>query len=360
MTVRIIEGDCRDILRTLPDESVHCIVTSPPYWGLRDYGVAGQIGLEASVHDWVLELVRVFREARRVLRADGTLWLNLGDSYVGTRGAAWGPSDAAGKARGMTAAAMTASRRRDDAPVPRSDVRVAGLKPKDMIGQPWRVAFALQADGWWLRSEIIWHKLNPMPESATDRPTKAHETIFLLSKSAKYFYDAEAIAEKASPNTNARYASAKGQPFGMSNWTRGGDDHSAVDHSRRKLETTGVGFGHGYDKTPKPRAKQNASFDAAMREMRDTRNSRTVWPLVSEPFKEAHFATFPTEVPRRGILAGCPEGGTVLDPFGGAGTTGLVADRLQRDAILIELSPAYADMARRRIAGDAPLFAEVA
>ncbi|MBX3703968.1 MAG: site-specific DNA-methyltransferase [Steroidobacteraceae bacterium] len=361
MTVSILSGDCRDLLRTLPDESVHCIVTSPPYWGLRDYGVAGQIGLESTVDIWVNEMVEVFRECRRVLRDDGTLWLNLGDSYAGNRSAAWGPpsesSTLVGNGHlggGPKLKSMTDSRRRDNAKCPRSDVRVAGLKPKDMVGQPWRVAFALQADGWWLRSEIIWFKLNPMPESVIDRPTRSHETIFLLSKSARYYFDGGAIAEPASPNTHARYAQ-NGGPVPTSGWADGDGPHDAVAHSRGRRK-------HGTDAEARNRGriKATASFAAGTREMLETRNTRTVWPLVAEPFREAHFATFPTEIPRRCILAGCPEGGTVLDPFGGAGTTGLVADRLQRDAILIELNPVYAEMARCRIQGDAPLFVEVA
>ncbi|MCA3109849.1 MAG: site-specific DNA-methyltransferase [Rhodocyclaceae bacterium] len=402
-------------MRTLKPGSVQTCVTSPPYWGLRDYGVAGQIGLEASVADWVREIVDVMREVRRVLRDDGTLWLNLGDSYVGNRGVAWGPSPSSTEAR-----AMTASRRRDDAQIPRSDVRVSGLKPKDLVGQPWRVAFALQDDGWYLRQEIIWHKPNPMPESVRDRCTKAHETVFLLSKSERYFFDADAIAEPCSESTHARLAQdvqsqiggtranggvradrpmkalAPRMPFG---WETGLGSHSTLqrataavrlpgnkkpakgqaayeagDEARRTKagllayaqraagQNNGVGWGYTDGQDAKPRAvrpKNNESFNEAMAIMPARRNKRSVWTVASEPFKGAHFATFPTALIEPCILAGSRTGDTVLDPFGGAGTTGLVADRLQRHAILCELNPEYAAMARRRIEGESPLFAEV-
>jgi DNA modification methylase len=316
MSIQIIEGDCRDVLATLPDQSVHCCVTSPPYFGLRDYGVDGQIGLEPTPNEFVAELVAVFREMRRVLRDDGTLWLNLGDSYVTTPpGNKSKPKDVDGLYG-----------RRQDMQIGHGEDRDAiwacgkssGLPHKNLLGMPWRVAFALQADGWYLRQDIIWHKPNPMPESVTDRCTKAHEYVFLLSKSARYFYDQAAIAEPASyPDDGIRVATPKNAALGLKPTRE---------------------YGH-----------QNG----------DTRNARSVWTIAAQPFKEAHFATFPPDLADRCIKAGCPKGGTVLDPFGGAGTTGLVADRLQRNAVLIELNPAYADIARRRIAGDAPLFAEV-
>jgi DNA modification methylase len=311
MTVRILRGDCREVLRTLPAESVHCVVTSPPYFGLRDYGVAGQIGLEASPDEFVDELVAVFREARRVLRPDGTAWVNLGDTYAG-----------GGNGGGGTFAAERANWR---VVPPRSGQRasVNGLKPKDLVGVPWRVAFALQADGWYLRQDIIWSKPNPMPESVRDRCTKAHEYLFLLSKSERYYYDADAIAEQGS----GRIAGNK---------TPTADRDGIIEHAAN---------GHGI-------------FSAQQRPC-DTRNKRSVWEVTTQPFPEAHFATFPPALIEPCILAGCPKGGTVLDPFGGAGTTGLVADRHGRDAILIELNPDYADMAERRIRSDAPLFAEV-
>jgi DNA modification methylase len=317
MSVRIIAGDCREVLRTLDDESVHCCVTSPPYFGLRDYGVDGQIGLKQTPAEFVEQIVGVMREVRRVLRDDGTLWLNLGDSYCSTD--KWGGGGNTGK---QTVA--------DDGSVPSWAVRarrqpMPGVKPKDLIGVPWRVAFALQADGWWLRQDIIWHKPNPMPESVRDRCTKAHEYLFLLTKSERYYFNADAIAEAANCPEGAGNAS--------------GNSYIALAETDPRMRTK-----------------------AGLAEIgpRDTRNKRSVWTVSTQPFSEAHFATFPPALIEPCIAAGCPDGGIVLDPFGGAGTTGLVADRLQRHAVLIELNPAYVEIAQRRIVGDAPLFAEVA
>lgn len=310
MSVRILTGDCRTILPTLDAGSVQCCVSSPPYFGLRDYGVAGQIGVEQTPAEYVEQLVAVFREVRRVLRDDGTLWLNLGDSYAANRGYQVPDSKHidVGNSMGST--------------VP------PGLKPKDLIGIPWRVAFALQADGWYLRSDIIWHKNNPMPESVKDRPTRAHEYIFLLSKRATYYYAAAAIAEQSSPQQaahNAKYA----KPY---------DNHARIAAGQPgNVNHAGI---HG-------------------RPGDGTRNKRSVWTVATSPYPDAHFATFPPALIEPCILAGCPKGGTVLDPFGGAGTTGLVADRLGRDAVLIELNPEYAAMAERRIHNDAPLFSDV-
>lgn len=306
MTVRILIGDCRERLRELPDASVHCCVTSPPYFGLRDYGVDGQIGLEDTPDAFVAELVAVFREVRRVLRDDGTLWCNLGDSYAATTKGAGG----VGKQHSNAGSVMG----------DRSWRIPVGLKSKDLIGIPWRVAFALQADGWWLRQDIIWHKPNPMPESVTDRCTKSHEYIFLLTKSATYHYDAAAIAEAAN-----------------------------TDIQERKRAN-----GVGSEAQGKRSGTGNLTANCGVSE---TRNRRSVWTVATQPFSEAHFATFPPALIEPCILAGCPVGGTVLDPFGGAGTTGLVADRLGRNAILIELNPAYAAMAKSRVNDDAGMFA---
>lgn len=325
--VRLIEGDCRDVLRTLPDESVHCVVTSPPYFRLRDYGVNGQIGLEPTPDDYVAEMVAVFREVRRVLRSDGTLWLNLGDSYAGS-GRGGNPAESQHRKQATNTGKPVWRKDNPDKNKGFSNRDgigwVNGLKPKDLIGIPWRVAFALQADGWWLRQDIIWSKPNPMPESVTDRCTKAHEYLFLLTKAERYFFDAGAIAE---PFADERFGASGVRPGVRQKYaesaTRGGD---------QGLE------------------KFNGSGRAG-------RNKRSVWTVNSHPFPDAHFATFPPALIEPCIKAGCPEGGTVLDPFGGAGTTGLVADRLGRNAILIELNPEYAAMAVRRIKGDAPLFA---
>jgi DNA modification methylase len=358
MSIQIIEGDCRDMLATLPAQSVHCCVTSPPYFGLRDYGVDGQIGLEPTPDAFVTELVAVFREVRRVLRDDGTVWLNLGDSYANH------PSSAVNR-NGMSGSLNNGKSEFDCRKGTRGSqkrtVLTDGIKPKDLLGIPWRVAFALQADGWYLRQDIIWHKPNPMPESVTDRCTKAHEYVFLLSKSARYFYDAAAIAEPAS--TDLRAPDANGSTISGGSHGRSGNPQAYPEHERR-VDRRGKGGKNAFRGQGADRDGEGGPANREGRDMRDvgtgdTRNARSVWTIATQPFKEAHFATFPPDLAERCIKAGCPVGGTVLDPFGGAGTTGLVADRLQRNAVLIELNPAYADIARRRIEGDAPLFSEV-
>lgn len=308
--VEILVGDCREVLKTRRDESVNCCVTSPPYFGLRDYGHAGQIGLEETPEAYVAQLVEVFREVRRVLRDDGTLWLNLGDSYAVNSGCRKEPNE-------------------KRATVQVRPPRIADVKPKDLIGIPWRVAFALQADGWYLRCDIIWSKPNPMPESVLDRPTKSHEYIFLLSKQARYYYDAEAIREPATKaGTSGHLKPGKcscmnGHPTPKSDKQRG--------HSRRH-----AGFNERWDRMSK---EERCS---------GMRNKRSVWEVATTPYAESHFATFPPDLIKPCILAGCPVGGTVLDPFGGSGTTGQVALELGRNAVLIELNPEYAKLAERR------------
>lgn len=354
MSVQILEGDCRDLLRSLPTESVHCIVTSPPYFGLRDYGMGAQIGLETTPGAFVDALVGVFHEARRVLRSDGTLWLNLGDSYAND--SKWGGATS-GKHVSAVHGDSGIGRRRHQ----------TGLKSKDLIGIPWRVAFALQADGWYLRQDIIWSKPNPMPESVTDRCTKAHEYLFLLSKSPRYYFDADAIAEPLGSASVARLAQdidgqgGSDRVPGKTNGTMkavggrraaGNKTHryaAAYESGDERLRTK-AGL---VDFADRERAKVEAG------DLDGTRNKRTVWSIATQPFKEAHFATFPPALVEPCILAGSPRGGLVLDPFGGAGTTGLVADRLGRSATLLELNPAYAAIARARIRGDAPLLASV-
>lgn len=313
MSVHILEGDARQVLAALPDASAQCCVTSPPYFGLRDYGHAGQIGMEPTPDEYVAQMVAVFREVRRVLREDGTLWLNIGDSYAGgNTGGKWREGSA--RADGDVREDGHSRRNRN------GNGAVSGCKPKDLLGIPWRVAFALQSDGWWMRADIIWHKPNPMPESVTDRPTKAHEYVFLLTQAERYYYDAGAIAEEATglPPGNVRPVS------------------TAIEaHGRTRANLHSIGA-------------------------RDTRNARTVWPIATQPYRGAHFATMPPALAERCIKAGTKRGDMVLDPFGGAGTTGLVADRLGRDATLIELNPIYAALARERIKGDNPMFTEVA
>lgn len=431
MTVRILIGDVRDKLAELADESVHCVVTSPPYWGLRDYGVEGQIGLEATPDQYIATMiVHVFREVRRVMRKDATLWLNMGDSYASSPS---GSFDSGGRGSGMEGGEFRSNKPFNNA--------VAGLKPKDLCMMPARLALALQADGWWLRSEIIWAKPNPMPESVTDRPTSAHEKVYLLTKSARYFYDAEAV------RTPAVSVTAK-MPDG---WDTGAGAHGTVHRQgREKGRRTDKQRGHG-----RRHDGFNDRWDGMEKAEQQAMgaNLRNVWNIATQPYPDAHFATFPTALVEPCIKAGtsekgcCPECGapwrrettteyrknrpsagndprsrsddkqahgslgghhgwqgnnlladvhtigwwpscgcagdlslacisgtglpilpdesipipcTVLDPFAGSGTTGLVADRLGRDAILIELNPEYAAMAEKRLHKDAGLFAEVA
>ena len=328
----ILTGDALQTLTTLPDESVHCCVTSPPYWGLRDYGVAGQLGLERTPEDYVSAMVAVFREVRRMLRQDGTCWVNLGDAYAHNGACGGGsPVDNATDARGPR---PTRFRDGDRKIQEAMRYRVPpGLKPKDLVGIPWRVAFALQADGWWLRQDIIWHKPNPMPESVTDRCTKAHEYLFLLSKSARYWYDGEAIAEPAQIRDDER-------PFSE----RDSGDHGQGGRSYAPRSYNGSSFTKGKTALNGERANvgQGPRTDKA------TRNRRSVWTIPTAPYPEAHFATYPADLVKPCILAGCPPGGTVLDPFAGSGTTGMVALELGRKAILIELNPDYVELIRKR------------
>lgn len=325
MTVTVLVGNTLDVLRSLPERSVQCCVTSPPYYGLRSYLPDGhpdkhlEIGLEPTPDEYVARMVAVFREVRRTLRDDGTLWLNIGDSYAAGGSGGYGPASTLSgytseQTKGRQAYASAVSRK-----------PAAGYKPKDLLGIPWMLAFALRADGWYLRSEIIWAKPNPMPESVRDRPTKAHEQVFLLSKAQRYFYDADAIAE---PSEYPPGCGHEDRPQG----------------SFAGKSANGI----------------NGRNDKAFRAIRETRNARSVWDIATQPFSGAHFATMPPVLAERCIKAGSKPGDAVLDPFGGAGTTGLVADRLGRNATLIELNPQYAAMARERIRADAPLFGSVA
>lgn len=364
MTTTILIGDVREQLRTLAADSVHCVVTSPPYWGLRDYGVDGQIGLEKSPAEFIAVMVDVFNEVRRVLRADGTCWINMGDSYASKPN---GPLGAGGhKAAAPHVAVRTANARRSSS-IP------DGFKHKDLCMMPHRLAIALQDAGWWVRQDIVWSKPNPMPESVRDRCSKSHEYIFLLTKSAQYFYDAEAVKEPA-----VGFATDPRNSFGTK-------DYVVPGQKPQKRAGRSVGFGHGTDAADRGRGRvlkgnsksfrgggvytAGAAFDNDADIDREThgnepnetglRNKRSVWTMATHSFAEAHFATFPPELPETCIKAGCPLGGIVLDPFFGAGTTGLVADRLQRDCIGIELNPAYAEIARRRIASESTLLADI-
>jgi DNA modification methylase len=380
---RIHIGDALTLLKQMPDEFVHCTVTSPPYWGLRDYGVPGQLGLEKTPEEYVAKMVEVFGEVKRVSRPDATLWLNLGDSYCG---GGRGVDEKYGNGRNE-----------DSHPV-RFIKPQNGLKPKDLCGIPWRVAFALQADGWYLRSDIIWAKPNPMPESVTDRPTKAHEYIFLLSKSAKYYFDQDAVREPATgwngskfddPRDIERHPNVGRKARIPAGWKTGLGSHGSIHSEGREQSIT-------------------------YQEIECGRNIRTVWNIATQPYKEAHFATFPEEIPERCIKAGtsekgcCPKCGkawvrvvethynnpgnrttngprsmerrhetagfpvrlesetktlgwqpscscgeepvpcVVLDPFIGSGTVAKVAIRLRRNWVGIDLNPAYGELTEKR------------
>ena len=288
----ILHGDVTDKLKEIESDSIQCVVTSPPYWGLRNYQMEGQLGLEETPELYVENMVNVFREIKRVIKDDGTLWLNLGDSYAGGGKGNYGS--------GISTHNGTVSKHPKG-----SDFKTPNLKTKDLVGIPWRVAFALQADGWYLRQDIIWHKPNPMPESVKDRCTKSHEYIFLLTKSAKYFYDADALREPADT-----------KPHKM-----GGTQASS---DRNDGDRQDVVIGDGF------------------------RNKRSVWKITTKPYKEAHFAVFPPKIPELCIKAGSKEGDIVLDPFFGSGTTGWVAQRLGRKWIGIELNAEYIKIAEKR------------
>ena len=342
MSVRIITGDCRTAVASMESESVQCIVTSPPYWRQRDYNMAGQIGLEQTPDEYIAEMVAVFAEARRVLKADGTLWVNIGDkwasggnggggSFMDSRSAAW--ADAAG-AKGWRS------------PPP-------GYKDKDLIGIPWMLAFALRADGWFLRQCNVWAKPNCMPESVTDRTTISHEYVFHLSKSNRYFYNIEAARTPPMPSTETRLAQNTAGQAGSVRANGGGKTNGPMKAVARKSEKQ---RGH-----PRRHDGFNDRWDGMSREEQVSKggNLRSVWWVSPAQYREGHYAVMPDLLAELCIVSGSQVGDTVLDPFGGAGTTGLVADRLGRNAILCELNPEYAAMAERRIKGDAPLFAKV-
>lgn len=330
--VAVYNVDCLDLLRSLQTDSIDCCVTSPPYWGLRDYGVTGQIGLEGSLQEYISKITEVFREARRVVK--GTLWLNLGDSYAGHNLPGWRPGN---------------EQKNGGASNKNGIGYVDGLNPKNLVGVPWRVAFALQADGWYLRSDIIWHKPQPMPESVSDRPTRAHEYLFLMAKAEKYYYDAAAISEPCSPDTHARMGRAQSAyaPPGQ--------------HEHRGLlagRANGVNPKAAAADRQGVRPKQNASWSAAMAGTSiERRNKRTVWTINVEGSPDAHFATFPEGLVEPCIKAGSPAGGTILDPFTGSGTTALVARRLGCRFVGSELNPDYCAIAARRLAQNVLDFA---
>lgn len=327
---KIINGNSLEVLKSLPDNSIDCCVTSPPYYALRDYGVGGQIGLEETPEAYIAKLSEVFMEVYRVLKPEGTLWLNIGDSYNGSGGNHKDGQKNDSGFQGNIGVRYGGK-----------GARIKGLKPKDLIGIPWMLAFELRKRGWYLRQDIIWHKPNPMPESVTDRCTKSHEYIFLMSKSQKYYFDYEAIQEPCADQSRTNYA--------CGNRTNGiNKDRNDNDFGERS-------------KNWKPRTK-NCQYDGQKpnsfhlsRENGEpdkeyyVRNKRDVWEVNTKPCKEAHFATYPFELIKPCILAGCPENGIVLDPFMGSGTTAIVARSLNRNYIGVELNPEYIKIAQKRL-----------
>ncbi len=314
MSYTLYNGDCLDILKGLADNSVQCCVTSPPYWQLRDYHIDGQIGLEPTLKAYIENLILIFREVRRVLKDNGTLWLNLGDSYAsGGKIGTWRERENDFTSNLVGSKASQKVSNRNGCPVPN------GLKPKDLMLIPHRVAIALQDDGWWVRMDNVWHKPNPMPESVNDRPTNCHEYVFLLSKSAKYFYDKEAVREPLSQSTHSR------------------NNYSRISKSTSKRDLAESASAFQRDGRAEPVVSQEG------------RNLRSVWTITTRGFKGAHFATFPVDLAKRCILAGSSEGDTVLDPFVGSGTTALAALQLGRGCIGIELNPDYLTLAKNRI-----------
>ena len=297
---QILQGDVREQLNNIEAKSIQTCVTSPPYWSLRDYGCDGQLGLEPTPEEYVANMVEVFRGIKRVLRDDGTVWLNLGDSYAGS-----GKGPEGNLSKGYD------HRHLEDVTKP---YKSSNCKPKDLVGIPWAVAFALRADGWYLRSDIIWHKPNPMPESVTDRPTKSHEYIFLLSKSQKYFYDAEAVKEPSI------------------------DPESFTGRRKRVMTDEYIKTTHHANTTAVPEGKTYPN-----------RNKRSVWTITTQPYPGAHFATFPPKLIEPCILAGSKAGDKVLDPFAGSGTTLWVAEQNGRDSVGIELNAEYIELINKRM-----------
>ncbi|AOZ06723.1 DNA-methyltransferase [Cupriavidus malaysiensis] len=323
------QGDCRDVMRDLlaAGVRVQCIVTSPPYWGLRDYGVGGQLGLEPTLREFLANMVEVFDLARELLADDGTLWLNMGDSYAGSWGSQ-GREYSGVAVSALSARQVAASQRKASGT---GTIREPGIKAKDLMGQPWRLAFALQDAGWWLRQDIIWHKPNPMPESVTDRCTKAHEYLFLLTKSARYRFDAEAIKEPATYG-----ATPSGVGFGHgydADWRARGRITAGSKRNSFARETKYSTAEHGQKAQHRP-GREDIEYC-------ETRNKRSVWTIATQSYSGAHFATFPEALVEPCILAGSRPGDIVFDPFMGSGTVASVAQRLGRRWLGAELNPEY-------------------
>jgi DNA modification methylase len=339
---KIINIDCLEGLKQLPDNSIDCCVTSPPYWGLRDYGHDDQIGLEQSPEEYVDKIVLLFGEVKRALKDDGTLWLNLGDSYYNFRG--------------YTDYAVKQSISSNDAhvmnsPCGKRNAKIDGLKGKDLVGIPWMVAFALRADGWYLRQDIIWHKPNPMPESVTDRCTKSHEYIFLLSKSQKYYFDYEAIQEEAAYDGRKDTMMKGGDKYADGEYLANGNANSLSVKGRERWK-----FKNLQDKGQQTHTIHEKRANGEVDELYAVRNKRDVWTVNTKPFSDAHFATFPEKLIVDMIKAGCPKDGIVLDPFMGSGTTAVVARKLERNYTGFELNQEYIKIAEKRLYNELGMF----
>lgn len=353
---KIYIQDSREFSKNIPSKFVDCIVTSPPYYGLRDYGVDGQIGLEQSPEEFINELVLLFRSCKDALKDDGTLWVNIGDSYWGGKGQS-GQKDAdTQESRNLSGKSINSRAQQmggKGITMPK-DGKHPIIKPKDLIGIPWMLAFALRADGWYLRQDIIWSKPNPMPESVTDRCTKSHEYIFLLSKSPKYYYDANSIKTPIKDGiVQAMLQQMKSQKDGPGRKPREGVDSKGGNQASSKGIKAYSHRGEGDKKL----TGHSGNFDSNGNLIGDGfANKKSVWNVVTKPFKEAHFATFPEELIVDCIKAGCRENGVVYDPFMGAGTTALVARKLGRNFIGAELNPKYVEIANARLQKELGLF----
>lgn len=332
---KIYKGDSFEVLKTFPDESIDCCITSPPYWGLRDYGVDGQLGLEKTPEEFVAKMVDVFREVRRVLKKEGTLWLNLGDSYVG---GGFGTGVDEDYDMGKQGTNRGTSNFEDRKKLGTVKKKIPGLKSKDLVGIPWMVAFALRTDSWYFRQDIIWAKPNPMPESVTDRCTKSHEYIFLMAKSQKYYYNADAIKESAVWDID-----------GTGTIVRKERQREGLKSNPDKMKN---GIRITYPNGKHKDGQQSPKF------INGFRNKRSVWTIATKGYPEAHFATYPQDLIAPMILAGCPENGIILDPFMGAGTTGLVAQKLGRNYVGVELNGDYIKIAEERLKNK-PLFTDL-
>ena len=306
--IKFLQGDCVEKIKELQNNSIDCVVTSPPYWGLRDYGVDGQLGLEKTYQEHIQNIVKLFKVIKPKLKDSATIWLNYGDSYASTVNG--------------TKAKNIKNDDRGFVDKPFSTIQ-GNIKPKDLVMMPNRIAIALQENGWWIRSEIIWHKPNPMPESTKDRPTNCHEKLWLITKSKNYYYNADAIKEDSIYAPNKTHEKERPKGYYKGKWS-----------------------------SPEKGSRHDGSFKA----IREKKNKRNVWTIPTKPFKNAHFATFPPKLIEPCIKAGCPENGIVLDPFGGAGTTGIVAKSLNRKSILIELNPKYINIAQKRVQEEFGLF----